>query len=233
MSPARTWRRSSGARSRTLSIGHGRRVPGGADALGHVMLIDALDRLLAGRIERCHDDAVGIAEAGAELAEEIVHARVAMRLEHGDDAPARAGTRRRRARRRSRSDDAHSRRRSRHRSKSPVSSKRRLTPVKLARAERMASSVMPASLAAAMAASALSALCWPGRGTVQPRICRSPPRTRGPRSASMTMPPRSCVSPRQHEVGATRGAVGQQAAPVAAQLAAARSCRAPPGGRCR
>src|SRR6185312_1300975 len=72
--------------------GHDRRVPSGADALRHVMLIDALDRLLAGRIERCHDDAVGIAEAGAEIAEEIMDARVAVRLKHGDDSAAGTGT---------------------------------------------------------------------------------------------------------------------------------------------
>ena len=48
----------------------------------------------------------------------------------------------------------------------------------------MTSSPIPASLATAMAASALSALCWPGSGTLQPLIARAPPRTRAPRSAS-------------------------------------------------
>ena len=51
------------------------------------MVVDAVDRRLAGRIERRHDDAVGVAEAGAELAEEIVHARIAVRLEHSDEPP--------------------------------------------------------------------------------------------------------------------------------------------------
>ena len=61
-------------------------MPRAADALGDVAVIDAVDGRLAGRVERRHDDAVGVAEAGAELAEEIVHARVAMRLDDGDDA---------------------------------------------------------------------------------------------------------------------------------------------------
>ena len=46
---------------------------------------------LARRVERRDDDAVGILEAGGELGEQVAHARVAVRLDHGDDAPARAG----------------------------------------------------------------------------------------------------------------------------------------------
>ena len=71
--------------------GDGRRVPRLADAFRHVVLVDALQRLLAGRVERANDDVVGLVEAGAELAEEVVHARIAVRLEHGDDAAAREG----------------------------------------------------------------------------------------------------------------------------------------------
>ena len=40
---------------------------------------------------RRDDDAVGILEAGGELVEQVAHARVAMRLDHGDDAAACAG----------------------------------------------------------------------------------------------------------------------------------------------
>ena len=36
---------------------------------------------------------VGVLEAGGEIVEQVAHARVAMRLHHGDDAAARAGTR--------------------------------------------------------------------------------------------------------------------------------------------
>ena len=62
-------------------------VAGGADGLGQSDMIDAVDRQLARRVERRDDDAVGVLEAGGELAEEIAHARVAVRLDDGDDAP--------------------------------------------------------------------------------------------------------------------------------------------------
>ena len=66
-------------------------VAGGADGLGQRSMVDAVDRRLAGRIERRDDHLVGILEAGGELAEQVAHARVAMRLDQGDDAAARAG----------------------------------------------------------------------------------------------------------------------------------------------
>ena len=50
-----------------------------------VVAVDALDRLLAGRIDRRDDHGVGIVEAGAELLEQIGQPRVAVRLHHGDD----------------------------------------------------------------------------------------------------------------------------------------------------
>src|SRR5438132_372478 len=60
--------------------------------LGQGHVVHAIDRHLASRVERRDDDAVGVLEAGGELAEEIAHARVAVRLEDGDDTAARAGT---------------------------------------------------------------------------------------------------------------------------------------------
>ena len=58
----------------------------GADALRQRLRIDAVDRILAGRIDRRHDDRVGIVEAGGELVEQVVQAREAVRLGDGDDA---------------------------------------------------------------------------------------------------------------------------------------------------
>src|SRR3546814_16960202 len=46
------------------------------------------DLLLAGGIDVGDDHRVGLVEAGAELLEEVVQARVAMRLHHGDNAAA-------------------------------------------------------------------------------------------------------------------------------------------------
>ena len=87
MSSGRSIRRRRPGSSRDIVDRDRRRVAGLADAFGHVVLVDALQRLLAGRVERRHDDVVGLAEAGAEIAEQVVHARIAVRLEHGDDAP--------------------------------------------------------------------------------------------------------------------------------------------------
>ena len=61
----------------------------------------------------------------------------------------------------------------------PVSWKRRLTPEKVAKPARITSSERPASAAVAIAASAFSALCWPGIGIDQALRLRSPPLTRG------------------------------------------------------
>src|SRR5438105_5527677 len=58
--------------------------------LGQGHVVHAVDRHLACRVERRDDDAVGVLEAGGELAEEVAHARVAVRLDDGDDAAARA-----------------------------------------------------------------------------------------------------------------------------------------------
>ena len=91
MSPGAAKRLSAGAISRSLSTVATAPMAGGADRLGQRGMVDAVDRQLARRIERRDDDAVGILEAGGELAEQVAHARVAMRLDHGDDAPARAG----------------------------------------------------------------------------------------------------------------------------------------------
>ena len=55
-------------------------------ALDQRVAVDALDRRFAGRIDRRDDHRVGVVEAGAELVEEIVQPRVAVRLDDGDDA---------------------------------------------------------------------------------------------------------------------------------------------------
>ena len=46
--------------------------------------VGAGDGLLAGRIDRRDDDKVGVVEAGAELLEQIVQPRIAVRLHHRD-----------------------------------------------------------------------------------------------------------------------------------------------------
>ena len=57
----------------------------GADARHQRLGRHPLDRLLAGRIDRRHDDRVGIVEAGGELVEQVAQAGEAMRLGDGDD----------------------------------------------------------------------------------------------------------------------------------------------------
>ena len=80
---------------------------------------------------------------------------------------------------------------------------------------------MPASLPWRCAAWGVERVVLAGDPEIaQPRICRSPPRTLAPSSASMTMPPRSLRQAAQYEVGAARGAVGEQTAAVAAKLQA-------------
>ena len=175
-------------------------------------------RLLAGRVERRHDDVVGLAEAGAEVAEQVVHARIAVRLEHGDDAAAGAGPRRRQ----------HGR--DLGRMVGVVVVDRGAVPVAgqleaaldageaSTSAARMASSGMPASLPTAMAASALSALCWPG---MRNRPAAELPLAAAHARAELGVDDDAAALLRQaaqHEVGAARGAVGEQAAAVAAQL---------------
>src|SRR5690606_16860932 len=62
----------------------------GADPRDEGFRINTIDRLLAGRIDRSEDDAVGIIEAVCEILEEAGQASIAVRLMHGDDT-ARAG----------------------------------------------------------------------------------------------------------------------------------------------
>ena len=50
-----------------------------------MIAVDAFDRRLAGRIDFGHDHRIGIVEAGAELLEQRLQPREAMRLHHGDD----------------------------------------------------------------------------------------------------------------------------------------------------
>ena len=56
-----------------------------AQAEHEMIAIDAWDRRLAGRIDFRDDDGVGVVEAGAELLEQRLQPREAMRLHHGDD----------------------------------------------------------------------------------------------------------------------------------------------------
>ena len=91
MSPEAAKRRSIGTRSRSLSTVATLRCP-------VVRMASASDTWSTPSIGsspaeymRRDDDAVGILEAGGEIVEQVAHARVAMRLDHGDDAAARAG----------------------------------------------------------------------------------------------------------------------------------------------
>ena len=63
-------------------------MPGPANTFGHRMLVNAVDRLLTGGIKRRHNNTVGIAETGAEIAKEIAYARIPVRLKHGDQPAA-------------------------------------------------------------------------------------------------------------------------------------------------
>ena len=56
-----------------------------AQAGDQMIAVDALDRRFAGRIDIGDDHRVGIVEAGAELLEQRLQPRVAVRLHHGDD----------------------------------------------------------------------------------------------------------------------------------------------------
>ena len=56
-----------------------------ADALGQRIAVDALDGLFPGRIDVGDDHRIGVAHAGRELFHQVAQARVAVRLDHGDD----------------------------------------------------------------------------------------------------------------------------------------------------
>ena len=94
MSPAAATRLSARRDLALVVDGCNAAMPGRPDRLRQGHVIDAVDRQLACGIERRDDDAVGVLEAGGELGEQIAHARVAVRLDDGDDAPSRAGARR-------------------------------------------------------------------------------------------------------------------------------------------
>ena len=64
-------------------------VAAGADAVDELFRVDAVDRVLAGGIDRRHDDRIGIVEAGGEFVEQIAQARETMRLGDRDDAARR------------------------------------------------------------------------------------------------------------------------------------------------
>jgi len=57
-----------------------------AEARGKFIAVDAGDRRLAGGIDRGDEHDIGVVEAGRELVEQRLKARIAMRLDHGDDA---------------------------------------------------------------------------------------------------------------------------------------------------
>src|SRR5215212_6526828 len=57
---------------------HGVAVPARLEPFDEAVAIGARDRLLAGGIDRRHDDGVRIVEAGAELVEQRVEARAAL-----------------------------------------------------------------------------------------------------------------------------------------------------------
>ena len=59
-------------------------MPSGADALHQRFRIHALDRILASRIDRRDHHRVGVVETGRKITEQVVQARVAVRLRDGD-----------------------------------------------------------------------------------------------------------------------------------------------------
>ncbi len=79
--------------ARIVDQGHGR-MAGGADAFGQRLLVDAVDGRFTSRVHGRDYDIVGCREAGGEITEQVAHARVAMRLDHGDDTAPGAGARR-------------------------------------------------------------------------------------------------------------------------------------------
>ena len=202
----------------------------GADASASDVLVDAVDRQLARRVERRDDDAVGVLEAGGELAEEVAHARVAVRLDHGDDAARARRPWRPSARPRSPPGGGRSRRRSATPFQVPVSWKRRLTPEKPAM-RRADDVVGDAGLAR--------------RGNRRQRVERVV--LAGDRHAPAADRARAAAHaraevgveddgrrPRRAPTSSTRsalarGAVGQQAAAVAPQLQALDHVARPPG----
>src|SRR5262249_33088573 len=64
-----------------------------ANGLGQCNMIDAIERRLTCRIQRCQNDGVSILEAGSEIIKQVAHARVPVRLHDGDDAPTRSSAR--------------------------------------------------------------------------------------------------------------------------------------------
>src|SRR6185369_15578670 len=55
------------------------------DAIRERAVVDACNRTFARRIERRDDDVIGVFEARRKLLEEIADARIAIRLDDGDD----------------------------------------------------------------------------------------------------------------------------------------------------
>ena len=86
MSPSAARSRSEAAQ--LVEVGHRRdhAVPMRAQAFGQRLGIDALDRLLARRIDRSDEHDVGIVEGVLEVVHQIVQPRVAVRLHDRDDA---------------------------------------------------------------------------------------------------------------------------------------------------
>ena len=100
----------------------------------------------------------------------------------------------------------------------PVSSKRRLTPVNVDRAERMASSAMPASLADGDGGKSVERIVLAGDGDLP---AAKLPLAAAHARAELGVDDDAAALLRQaaqDEVGAARGAVGEQAAAVTAQL---------------
>ncbi len=56
-----------------------------AHAFGQGVAVEAVDRRFASGIDVGDDDRVGVVEADAELLKQVAQARVAVRLDHGDD----------------------------------------------------------------------------------------------------------------------------------------------------
>ena len=92
-SPGRAISAISGARSSGPSIGRTSRCPCRRTPSTRASRLDALDRRLAGGVDRRHQHRVGVVEAGAEILEQAGEAGVAMRLHDGDHAAGGAGAR--------------------------------------------------------------------------------------------------------------------------------------------
>ena len=84
MSPGRATLATSGASASGPSIGAHDAVAARLQAGDQRVAVDALDRRLAGGIDRRHRP-VGIVEGGAELLHQVAQPGEAVRLDHGDD----------------------------------------------------------------------------------------------------------------------------------------------------